>query len=520
MSTSKLTNKTNSYPNFAKMFYVFIATALSIFLFILFTTIASAIFPLFIVIIAVLSLSMLVHIINKNENPSFKIAWIILILIIPIWGSLIYLIYGMHHIPKKKRDMIASFKKTILELHKDDNNNLIEKLRNDDPYIAMQSDYILKNTGVPLSEHTETEFFDCGEKFFESMLKELKKAKKYICLEYFAIKDGYMWSSILDILNEKKKEGVEIRVLYDDIGSFCGLPHDYADTLRKNGIRARVFNPLKTFFGSNFNYRDHRKICAIDGTVAFTGGVNIADEYINRIERFGYWKDTAVMLKGEGAWFLTVEFFALWHTIDKADAVDIKSLAPSKEELTASYTNGYTHIYTDMPGSQERLAENVYFNMINRAKRTLYITTPYLIINNEIMTALNNSARCGVDVRIIVPGIPDKKVANQLTKSFYRPLLEAGVKIYEYTPGFIHSKTIVVDGEVGVVGSINFDYRSMYIQLESAAWMYKTTAIDQLSKDYSKTIEESREITLESLPNEGMFKKLWLAVLRTISPLF
>ena len=329
-----------------------------------------------------------------------------------------------------------------------------------------------------------------------------------------------MWDSILHILEEKVKEGVEVRVMYDDFGCMFKLPQGYEKTLINKGIKTQVFNPFNTILSPRFNNRDHRKICVIDGIIGFTGGINLADEYINETHRLGYWKDSAVMLRGRAVWSLAVQFLTIWNLSAKSQDT-FEKYTPSLTPFDSVPDDGIVQPYSDIPMDSELVGETVYLNLINRAKRFVYITTPYLIVDNETLTALENAAKSGVDVRIITPHIPDKKIVFFMTRSYYKSLIDAGVKIYEYTPGFMHAKTLVSDGKYAVVGTINFDFRSLYLHLECAVWMYESRAVKEVTDDFYFTLSKCQKITAHDV-NKGRFpllKQFALSLLRVFAPL-
>ena len=385
------------------------------------------------------------------------------------------------------------------------------------PDAANQSRYISHCAYCPPYQNTTTEYLPLGEVKFERMVEELKKAKHYIFLEYFIIQEGKMWNTILDILRQKAAEGVDVRVIYDDMGCIMILPTGYDRTLEQMGIKCRIFNPFVPILSSRFNTRDHRKICVIDGNVGFTGGINLADEYINAYEKHGHWKDTSILLKGEAVFNLTVMFLSMWDYLDGTTGkTDYSRYYPTVWDENAK---GYVQPFADNPLDDEAVGETVYLNLINKAKRYVYITTPYLILSSEMLTALTSAAKCGVDVRIITPHIPDKWYVHAVSRSHYQPLIEAGVKIYEYTPGFIHAKTFVVDDDYAVVGTINLDYRSLYLHFECAVWMYQTPSVAQVRDDFFKTQQISQEITLEECRSLSFPRRLGRSVLRVFAPL-
>ena len=462
-----------------------------------------------------LSLLITLGIINSKSNPAYKIAWLIPILLFPVFGGLVYLLFGSdrtgRYLRKKLQGIGAEMDNVIGEAHR---RSGAEQLP---PDAANQSRYISHCAYCPPYQNTTTEYLPLGEVKFERMVEELKKAKHYIFLEYFIIQEGKMWNTILDILRQKAAEGVDVRVIYDDMGCIMILPTGYDKTLEQMGIKCRIFNPFVPILSSRFNTRDHRKICVIDGNVGFTGGINLADEYINAYEKHGHWKDTSILLKGEAVFNLTVMFLSMWDYLDGTTGkTDYSRYYPTVWDENAK---GYVQPFADNPLDDEAVGETVYLNLINKAKRYVYITTPYLILSSEMLTALTSAAKCGVDVRIITPHVPDKWYVHAVSRSHYQTLIEAGVKIYEYTPGFIHAKTFVVDDNYAVVGTINLDYRSLYLHFECAVWMYQTPSVAQVRDDFFKTQQISQEITLEECRSLSFPRRLGRSVLRVFAPL-
>ena len=327
-----------------------------------------------------------------------------------------------------------------------------------------------------------------------------------------------MWDPILAILRRKAAEGVDVRVIYDDLGSIFKLPDGYDKLLESYGIRACVFNPFIPVINLRMNNRDHRKICVIDGHTGFTGGINLADEYINVKELHGHWKDTAIMLRGEAVWSLTVMFLTMWDFI-KGEEADFDLYRPQVYQRELPPDDGYIQPFADNPLDDEPVGENVYLNMISRAKKYVYITTPYLIPSNEMMTALCNAARSGVDVRIITPHVPDKWYVHMVSRAHYSQLVEAGVRIFEYAPGFIHAKSFVADGLYAVVGTINLDYRSLYLHFECATWMYGASCIQDIYRDFLETEAVSQEITLEQCRAVPFHTRIARNLLKMFAPL-
>ncbi len=463
-----------------------------------------------------LSLLVVLWVVTKRDNPSYKIAWIIAILSFPLFGGIFYLVLGNKGMDKKQVQRIRNYAYQHAEQGpRISGADIRDTLGRQAPHLKRQSDYISRVGLYPIWENTRVEYFPLGEDFWEALLEELSKAEKFIFMEYFIIQEGKMWDAVLAILKQKAAEGLDVRLMYDDLGTIQTLPPQYYRQMEQAGIKCAVFNPFRPRLNSMFNYRDHRKITVIDGDVGFCGGLNLADEYINARERFGHWKDTAVMLKGDGTWNLTMMFLQLWSYRDGKNA-NYQDYRPSGK----SYGNdGYVQPYGDSPIDQFNVAENIYLQIINCAKRYVYITTPYLVLDNEMTTALEIAAESGVDVRIITPHIPDKWYVHAVTRSSYRQLIEAGVRIYEYTPGFIHAKMFVADDEVAVVGTANMDYRSFYLHFECGVALFCSSVIAKVKQDILQTMAISQEI--HPNPNEKipLLRRLGRAILKAFAPL-
>ena len=407
----------------------------------------------------VLSILAVLIIVSRQTDPGYKIAWIIPILLFPAFGWLVYLLCGGNKLSARKRRKMQGMDRTMLEQLERDYK--AEELRPFGADAVNQTRYLEHYARCPVYTNTYTHYFPLGDDVFPAMLEELRKAEKYIFLEYFIISPGIFWDSMVEILKEKHAAGVDVRVIYDDVGSLNTLPMNYARKFEaETGIPCCCFNRFKPVISIRMNNRDHRKLCIIDGKVGFTGGMNLADEYINRRVRFGHWKDSAILLRGEAVWSMTVMFLSMWDYCSGWEE-DFDLFRP--ESMPRLPGSGWVQPYTDTPLDHEKVGQAVYLNMISRARDYIYITTPYLIVDVATNTALCNAAKAGVDVRIITPHIPDKRSVFEVTKAHYPPLLEAGVKIYEYTPGFIHAKNFVVDGRYATVGTVNLDYRSLFL---------------------------------------------------------
>lgn len=465
----------------------------------------------------ILSLIVIVYIVSRKDNPSYKLAWVIPVALVPVFGGLLYLLFGGNKMGVQLKKQIEENYQEILELLVQD-ESIITEIEEENKSVSNQIKYLKNFSGFPVHKNTVSEYLSPGEVFYEKLLDELKKAKHFIFMEYFIIHEGIMWNSILDILEQKAKEGLDVRLIYDDMGCITTLPRNYHKYMEKRGIKCLVFNEVMPIISAVLNNRDHRKITVIDGHTAFTGGINLADEYINAKVRFGHWKDASIVLKGDAVWNFTVMFLQIWNFVNESN-IDYSKYLPKTYYEKDFETDGYVQPYGDSPYDNELVGENVYLNIINKAKDYVYINTPYLIIDNELVTALTLSAKSGVDIRIVTPYIEDKWYAHIVTRAYYAQLIEAGVKIYEYTPGFIHSKTFVSDDEIGVVGTINMDYRSLYLHFECGVLLYKTKSVLQIKADYLKTLELSQQISLEDTKKVKWSNIFIRAILRVFAPL-
>lgn len=470
------------------------------------------------VVFVVIGIIMTIAIVGSEMNPSYKIAWIIVILTFPIFGVMFYMFFGNSNSGNRLRKRMNRYNEEERLLLAQKQQSL-EELWGDSSIAEKQARYLLLHGGYPSYQNTVTEYFQIGEDLFEKLVRELEKAERFIFLEYFIIQEGKMWNTILDILERKAKEGVDVRVVYDDIGCLFTLPYRYDKKLETMGIKCRIFNKFKPFWSAKINNRDHRKILIIDGHTAFNGGINLADEYINEYEKHGHWKDSAVMLKGEAVWSFTTMFLTMWNFLTVSKPASVNSFMPLSEDIEQYKSEGFVVPFTDSPLDDEPVSENVYLNIINSASRYVYITTPYLIIDNEMSTALILAVKSGIDVRIITPYIPDKRLVHAVTRANYKHLTKHGVKLYEYTPGFIHAKNFVSDDTTAVVGTINLDFRSLYLHFECGTWMYKTECIPDIKTDFLKTLEKCREITYNDCKNVNIFVRMLRSLLRLFAPL-
>lgn len=464
-------------------------------------------------VLRILSLVAILFVIKSDMNPSYKIGWVLLIAVLPILGGLMYVIFGNKRPTKYMREMLrAQLEKSAEYLGTQE--SITGEL---DGGAAGLFKYLEGSAGYPTAKNTTVRYYRVGEEMYADLLPELEKAEKFIFLEYFIIRPGEMWDGVLEILKRKAAAGVDVRIIYDDMGCIDILPANYNATLEGWGIRTMAFNRFVPAVSLVMNNRDHRKITVIDGKVGFTGGINISDEYINVKERFGHWKDTGLMLKGPGVFNLTLMFLEMWNAFNK-DGDGYAEFIPDSFEECGSADDGYVLSFSDSPLDNESVGESVYTDMLYQAKDYIYITTPYLAIDSELQTALCMAAKRGVDVRMITPGIPDKKLVYRLTRSYYPTLLRAGVKIYEYTPGFIHAKSFVCDDNLCVVGTINMDYRSLYLHFECGTLMYNNPEIKQVKKDDLDTMEKCRKVELSDMKT-NFLGELFDSFLRSVAPL-
>lgn len=473
------------------------------------------------IIFKFLSFLMVLCILPREDNPSYKISWIILIMAVPLVGGIFYLMFGMKRNSCRMAQQIERYTQSLF--HRDHGQPVlapkpgeqpIDRLAARYPMLARQAGYIQRVSGFNLYENTEVEYFPSGEAFYAKLLEELRKAQKFILLEYFIIHPGKMWDSIFKVLEQRRDHGVQIRILYDDVGCVTTLPALYPDYLRQKGFEVGIFNPFHPQLNAATNYRDHRKICVIDGNVGFTGGINLADEYINEQERYGHWKDTAVLLRGEAVLGLSEMFLELWQ-FSCRETLSLADFLPT-EHYTCS---GFVQPYGDSPLDSCNLAEHVYMQILNHARQYVYITTPYLILDNEMLTTICLAAQSGVDVRIITPHVPDKWYVHMVTRSHYKQLLEAGVRIFEYTPGFIHAKMFVSDDTTAVVGTTNVDFRSFYLHFECGVAFYLSPVVAQVKDDILRTQNICEEITLEKVAAVKAPVRILRSMLRAFAPL-
>ena len=490
------------------------------------------------VVIPVLSAIIAIIIINKDGSPAYKISWIVPIAAFPLFGTVLYIIFHFNLRSTKATNAIRH----SLDVTKSytETDHLLRDCISMNKHISGLSRYIETTGGYPSYSETSAKYYSMGDYAYENILDKLKKAEDFIFVEFFIITPGIFWNSILDILIDKALAGVEVRLLYDDIGCMNTLPKGYASRLRSFGIKVLTFARVTPFFSTSYNNRDHRKIIVVDGKYAFSGGLNLADEYINRKSRFGVWKDNCFMLEGDAVRSYTLMFLQMWNAVhenrheDYGYYLDSTKTASGSDVYDSGLRDSGTHgsdedsandfdgifiPYGVGPQSKISVAQSVYLHLINTATDTLYIMTPYFVIDDEMLFALMRAAKRGVDVRIVLPRIPDKRLIYMISRSYYPKLIESGVKIYEYLPGFVHTKMVCADKKEAVTGTINMDFRSLYLHYECACLMYNNPVVDDISADFEQTFTESAEISMRDYKNINIFERFIGKVLRIIAPL-
>lgn len=467
-------------------------------------------------LLTIVSIISVLYIVSRRDKGAYKTAWAILILALPLFGGLLYLLFNFQPSTRRfaKRVLTVQQKaEPLYSLAGDSYDEAAGQL----PERQVQLRYLQDFAGFPVYAGTEAHYLTPGERKLEVLLEELEKAEHYIFLEYFIVQEGVMWNSILEVLKRKAARGVLVRLLYDDMGCFLTLPKDYPAQLKRYGIECAVFNPFIPFLLAKQNNRDHRKIVSIDGKVAFTGGVNLADEYINAIEKYGHWKDASIVLRGKAAWSFTLFFLQMWELCTHTDE-DYRQFFLWAEQSCPVAADGFVQPYADSPMDEENVGEHVYLQILNSAKEYVYINTPYLVVDDSMLSALCLAAKSGVDIRIVTPHKWDKWPVHMTTRSYYRELIQSGVKVYEYTKGFIHSKTFVSDDSVATVGTTNLDFRSLYLHFECGTLVYNNGAVMEVKEDFLKTLEICHQVTEEDC-RANVVVRLFQDVLRLFAPL-
>ena len=461
----------------------------------------------------ILSVLVCIYIINRDDKSDYKLAWVVPILLFPIFGGFLYLTMGRQSVNRKlKKKMKKIDEETEAALRQTVENAGSRELK---PTNAKISRYIINQSNFPLYDKTQTTYYPLGENMADAMVEELEKAEKYIFIEFFIIAKGVFLQRVLDVLKRKAEQGLEIRIIYDDVGCVGKISNKKIREIRNAGIKIHAFNKLRA--SVNANNRDHRKIVVIDGVTAFTGGLNIADEYINVTHPYGHWKDTGMKFTGPAAWSFTVMFLRFWQILAGIEPDPYKFVPDSREHDSSD--DGYVQPLCSGPDTRTQLIKNSFLHIINKAQQYVYINTPYLILDDETVTALSLAAKSGIDVRITMPHIPDKKLIFTMSRSFYVPLLKAGVKIYEYTPGFVHAKSVVSDDHTAYIGSCNFDYRSFFLHYEVGAVLYDTPSIEDMKNDYLETITKCHSVSYKEATDVRIFTKIGRALLRLFAPM-
>lgn len=471
----------------------------------------------------ILGLGTAIYIMNEDVNSAFKIVWLVPVLVIPAFGVVAFLLLRKQPETMRNRSrlerMDMQLKECVLQ-----NEAVLNELRQESDGERGIANYLYNVGSYPVYSDNDIEFFPLGEYKFEAMLEDLRNAKKFIFMEYFIVAEGHMWNSILEILKQKAKDGVEVRFLYDGMNSIRNLPYGYYKDLREFGIKVHVYEKLRPVLTTCQNNRDHRKILIIDGEKAYTGGINLADEYINRLERFGHWKDTAIRVKGDAVASFTYMFLQMWYLTKKKSSILKQDIDDYITNVThnsrnVSNKNGYVIPYADSPYDSKLVSRQVYIDILNRATEYVHIMTPYLILDDDMVDALKYCADRGVETVIIMPHVPDKVYAYLLARSYYKDLIQAGVKIFEYTKGFVHAKEFISDGVRATVGTANLDFRSLYLHFECGAYIYNNKVVESIEKDFENTIRECEQIDIKNCNEYSKFKMFIGKVLRFIAPL-
>ncbi len=462
---------------------------------------------------AAIAIIMVLLLQNRQMHSAARNSWTIIIMAMPVFGTLLFLFMELeigHRLLRRRVESIARKTGALI----DQDPRTMEAISWENPGAAALCRFTARADQAVVYQNSQVTYLSLGEDMLEAILRELEKAKKFIYLEYFIVGEGVMWGKILDVLARKAAQGVDVRLMYDGTCEFTLLPKGYPKKLAELGIKCKVFSPATVFISTHYNFRDHRKILVIDGQTGFNGGVNLSDEYINIGSRFGHWKDTAVMVRGEAVRSYTRMFLQMWNLDERTP-----DFAALSEKAVPRDARGFVMPFGDNPMDRTRVGQTVYMDMIGRARKTVDIMTPYLIIDNEMENALRYAAVRGLRVRLLLPGIPDKYVPYALAKTHYRALVEAGVEIYEYTPGFVHSKIVTVDSREAVVGTINFDYRSFCHHFECGTWMYGCDCVSKIDADFEACFSRCRRVTLETIRNEKWHRKLTGFVLKGFEPL-
>ncbi len=472
------------------------------------------------VVMTIIGTLLIIYEINRDEEPGFKLTWVLLLAVIPIFGALLYLFLHYNFISKKIAERSEEIREDSVKFTKQ-SKDVIDKLSEKSKEDIGITKYIYDYSGLPVYDRTKIDYFPLGEDMFEELKRDLKAAEKFIFIEIFIINPkGKMWPEILEILKDKAAKGVEVRLLYDNMGCITLLPADYCDTMTEFGINCRVFAPIVPIYSTHQNNRDHRKVIVIDGKTSYTGGVNFADEYINERKRFGHWKDNAIRIRGAAVSSMTAMFLQMWNVADfenneRNDYGKYITLSENSEYDC----EGFVAPFADSPLENDRFGENLYINNLNMAQEYVHIMTPYLVLGASMLHALKTAAKRGVDVKLMLPHKPDKPYAFWLAGTYYCELIESGVQIYEYTPGFVHAKMSVSDGKRAVIGTINHDYRSLYLHYENAVYLVDVPEIREMEEDFGKTLRQCQRVTVEDFKKRSIITRTAGRLIRLVAPL-
>ncbi|MBP3871093.1 MAG: cardiolipin synthase [Faecalicoccus sp.] len=500
----------------SKAFFIGLAILFQVLFIVLVLYYLSSEFAIISYLLTILSTLICIHLVDRDLDGNSKILWILAIMSFPLFGGALYLLFGGRTIPKKlmikDRQALSDYKRYALN-----NINVLES--NSKDIVLDRMTTLAWSTGYfPVFNNSTVEYFPTGEEQYIAFLRELQKAESFIFLEFFIINDGHMWQSILQVLKDKVDIGVDVRLIYDDWGCSTYLPSNYDKTLNEMGIKTQIFNEIHPQLAIQMNNRDHRKILVIDGKVAFTGGCNISDEYINAKVRFGHWKDMGCMIRGEAVETFTISFLQIWNYETELPSKYEDYILPA-EKQDYHKPDGYVLPFTDSPTDNNHTGKYMQINVLNCAAKYFWISTPYLILDQEMIDSLALAVNNGVDVRIVVPGIPDKKAVYEVTKGNFETLLRKGIRIYEYSPGFIHGKVCVSDDRSAIVGTVNMDFRSYNMNYECGVWMHETKCIHNIKKDFKNIFNASREVTLNDCAQTGWVVKAYRSFLKVFSPL-
>lgn len=501
----------------SKVLYLALAVLIQLAALMLVATFFAFNFMSFYIFMIVLSVIACIFVINRDSDSSSKLLWVLIIMIMPFFGGFLYLLFGGRKIPKalmiQDRQAYSDYRKYAMQ-----NMKLLSQNDHPDPVLKKMTNMAWNNGYFPVYTHNKTRYFKTGAEQYETLLDALKEAEKFIFIETYIIDKGEMWDSIHEILREKVAQGVDVRLVFDDFGSILNVDDEFVRKLNEEGIKTHPFNRIRPQLAVQMNNRDHRKIIVIDGKKGFTGGSNIADEYINKVERFGHWKDMGMRVTGAAVEMFTISFIQLWNFCAPTNTPYEKFVLPPSA-FAGDHSEGYVIPFSDSPTDENNTGKNMHLNMLATARKFCWISTPYLILDAEMESALILAVNNGVDVRLVVPGIPDKKTVYQVTKANYDHLLRKGVKIYEYTPGFIHGKVTLADDAQALVGTVNMDFRSYYYNYECGIWGYHTEMIPAIHEDFEQIFKDSREITVEDMQKVNPVVRYYRNFLKIFSPL-